>query len=151
MMTEFQEALLPIVQAITAERGRCTDNWTVGDVEDAKRRLGPSWSHMSSDDVRHQAINLRKSGKVGPVGGGHGPGSGAAKPIDLGAPILSDGFQGSTHQFRLPPGFWPGRTDRVVLDGVVHGIEMDMPREVPGDIDPGGVIIHVRFIGGPVE
>jgi hypothetical protein len=87
------EILAPIIQKITNELKQTVENWDEYQYERVKAELGPNWAHIPNADIRRQGGNLRRSGKVGPVGGGHGPGVSTGPPKEYRAYLQSKEWQ----------------------------------------------------------
>ena len=64
--------MIPILQEMQRELGRCADNFITYDLEQLRQKCGPGYAGVPLDDIRRQSINLRKRGVVGKIKG-HGP------------------------------------------------------------------------------
>lgn len=62
------DVMLPHLKAMTKEIGKCADNFTTYEFEKLREKCGHQYAGTPTDDVRRQAVNLRKRGVVGRVG-----------------------------------------------------------------------------------
>ena len=66
------DVMMPVVSNMHVDLSRCCDNFVTYELELLRERCGPKYAGVPLDDIRRQAINLRKRGVLSPVDG-HGP------------------------------------------------------------------------------
>lgn len=76
------DVLIPIASTMQRELGKCCDNFITYEVEQMRQRCGSEYAGVPTDDVRRQAINLRKGSKLGSING-HGPGKSITPSKDM--------------------------------------------------------------------
>lgn len=67
-----EDTIIPALRSMTEKMGSCADSWGTYEFECVRADCGPKWAGTPTDDIRRQAVNLRKRGAIGRVNG-HGP------------------------------------------------------------------------------